>query len=366
MGTSEATTPPGGRTPGESELVGARALREWLTGERGDYSRVFLLDSGDAAEAAERVAGPDDVILVPEGTVPSAGRARTIGYSGALEEVGDELFLGERGVEVQDYIAAAFVHIIGPTAVRFFDSSSWQAFLDDADLARRTGIFPAALLDPRVILASRHAIAAPEELDTPNAVRVHGDGVVRIGIQGAVVGSIGDLPAVLEKALPRAAALGGITRGDDIPGDDDLGDDIAGALTGREWIARYLDAAELMKMLRLANGEAKIDGFGWSAHGDDVADAEPESGDPFLLETADGFLLADIRTLRRQLLPPLTAYVVAATQTSRTFDQAAGRVARAFDVPAAHARDLCVDAVSALGIHLGRRVDGPRARAATS
>lgn len=36
-----------GAAPGP-ELSGARALREWITGERERYARVFLVESGAA------------------------------------------------------------------------------------------------------------------------------------------------------------------------------------------------------------------------------------------------------------------------------------------------------------------------------
>ncbi|MDF2562257.1 MAG: hypothetical protein K0R99_3703, partial [Microbacterium sp.] len=39
ISTSEAS-----RKSHEPELVGARALREWITGEQEQYSRVFLVE----------------------------------------------------------------------------------------------------------------------------------------------------------------------------------------------------------------------------------------------------------------------------------------------------------------------------------
>lgn len=125
----------------QPELFGARALREWITGEHTEHSRIFLLEGGADVSDLDDVAGHDDVVLLPAESAPYDGPAGTARYSGALREVGDELFFGERGVELQDYVAAAFVQIIGPTAVRFFDETSWRAFLDDAELARRTGVF---------------------------------------------------------------------------------------------------------------------------------------------------------------------------------------------------------------------------------
>lgn len=329
------------------ELVGARALRAWITGEQEEHSRVFLVESGAAVDGVEGVAGRDDVILLPRESGAYEGPARTVRYSGALHEVGDELFFGERGVELQDYIAASFVQIIGPTAVRFFDGSSWQAFLDDAELARRTGVFPSALIDPRVLLADRTAVATPDELRTPSALRLTRDGGVGIGVQGGIIGDVDELPALLSVRLPRIAALRGVGPTDALASD----------LRARDWLGRYLAATDLMKMLRLANGAAQLSGFGCSLFDDGHSDAEPLTADPFLLETADGFVLADTTTLRRQLLSPVTAEVVAVTQTSSSTEFAAQRVARRLGMSTSDAHALCVEALAALSIHVGRRAD---------
>lgn len=328
----------------EPELLGVRALREWITGQRDEYSRVLLVEPGASAEGVDGVAGPDDVVLLPEGSGPYAGPARTAHYSGALSAIGDELFFGERGVELQDYVAAAFVQIVGPTAVCLVDASGWEAFIDDAELARRTGIFPSPLIDPRVLLADRSALMDPGGLATPSAIRVSPVGDVGIGVRGGVIGDVSDLQTLLAVPVPRTA-----TWGRRVPAEA-----LAADLARREWIGRYLHATDLMKMLRLANGAARISGFGWSGIDDDLADAEPRTADPFLLDTPEGFVLADTVTLRRQLLSPATATVVAATQTSSTPEVAVERVARQLGRSGAEAALLCREAVVALNIHLGR------------
>jgi hypothetical protein len=331
------------------ELLGVRALREWITGERHEYSRVILVEPGASAEGVTDVVGDDDVILLPAGSGPYAGRARSAHYSGALCEIGDELFFGERSVELQDYVAAAFVQIVGPTAVSLVDQSSWEAFVDDAELARRTGIFPSPLIDPRVLLADRSALLNPDELTTPSAIRVTPGGGVGIGMRGDVIGTVGQLETLLEVPLPRAAAWGSVLPAEVLAAD----------LSSRAWIGRYLHATDLMKMLRLENGAVRISGFGWFGLDDDLADAEPLTADPFLLDTAEGFVLADTTTLRRQLLSPATATVAAAIQTSSTPEVAAERVARQLGRPASEAHRLCLEAVTALNVHVGRRSSIP-------
>lgn len=345
ISTTEAS-----RESHEPEFVGPRALREWITGEQEEYSRVFLVENGVTVESVAAVAGEDDVVLLHAQNGPYDGPAHAVRYTGALSEIGDELFFGERGVELQDYVAAAFVQIIGPTAVGFFDDTSWQAFLDDAELARRTGVFPSALIDPRVLLANRRALATPGELTIPSAIRVGSDGRVSVGMQGEIIGDVGELKALIESPMPHAVALCGMAPRQDLTAD----------LTDRGWIGRYLNATDLIKMLHLENGVAKISGFGWSLIDDDRADAEPLASDPFLLETSVGFVLADTTTLRRQLLSPVTAKVVAATQTSSTPEGAVDRLAQECGLSASHANALCREAAAALSIHVGTHADVSR------
>lgn len=351
ISTSEAS-----RKSHEPELVGARALREWITGEQEQYSRVFLVEGDASAETVAAVAREDDAVLLHAQSGPYDGPAHAFRFTGALSEVGDELFFGERGVELQDYVAAAFVQIIGPTTVDFFDEAGWQSFLDDADLARRTGVFPSSLIDPRVLLANRRALAAPGELATPSAIRVGSDGRISVGLQGEVIGEVDELATVIESRFPRAVALGGM-----VPSQA-----LLKGLTGRGWIGRYLHATDLIKMLRLANGVEKISGFGWSFVDDARADAEPSASDPFLLETSDGFVLADVTTLRRQLLSPMTAKVVDATQTSSTPELAVDRLARECGLSESDANALCRDAATALNIHFGTRAHASRHTASGS
>lgn len=330
-----------------SDLIGARALREWITGEPEAFSRVFMVESGASPTVVADVAGDDDAVLLAVDSGPWGGRAPSFRYSGALNEIGDALFLGERAVEVEDYVAAAFVQIIGPTVVGLFDEPSAQAFLDDAALARRTGVFPSALIDQRVLLANRRALVGPTGLGTPSAIRLSADGTVSIGVRGEPVGGVDELSELLTVPMPRAAMLGAATSGSAGPSD----------LTCRERIGRYLNATDLMKTMRLANGAAKIAGYGWCPGEDGRADAEPRMRDPFLLDTADGFVLADLTTLRRRLLSPTTATVVTAVQTSTTAELAADRVSRELDIDAVDARGLCLGAVDALDIHLGMPSD---------
>lgn len=328
------------------ETQGARALREWILGEPDEYARVVLVEREATADDLDALVRPDDVLLLPAESASYSGQARTVRYTGALREIGDELFLGPRGVELQDYVAAAFVQIVGPTVVCVVDDVGRRAFVDDAQLARRTGVFPSALLDPRVVLADRAAIERPDEVVVPSSLRLGADGRVSVGVRGAAIGRVDDLRTSLAEPWRRDTAY----RGADAQAIHALDP------TAAAWIGRYLGATDLMKMLGLVNGAARISGFGWSPIDDGGADAEPRTADPFLLDTADGVVLADITTLRRQLLAPPTAVVVETTQTSSTLDVAARRIARGLGVSIAAGERLCREAREALDVHLGRRV----------
>ncbi|MCM3779981.1 daptide biosynthesis RiPP recognition protein [Microbacterium hydrocarbonoxydans] len=334
----------------ESEVVGARALREFVTGERNTYRRVFLVDADAPMTAVLDAAGAQDAVLLPEGEELPAATAALFRYRGRLAESGDEMLLGETAVELQDYVAAAFVQLVGPTVVAVLDTPGWKAFLDDVHLARRTGVFPSALLDPRVVLAERSALESPRAIDIPNAIRVHADGAFTVGMRGEVVGHVMDTPERLAEPVARGARLGGAPSIDELTASD----------PGRDATVRYLRAIDLLRMLRNANG-VRVAGFGWSLIDDDGADAEPLASDPFLLDAAEGFVLADVDSRRRRALSLLTAVVVEATQTSSGPELAVERIARRLAVPASDAGRLCEDAIGALGISFGVSTAGAEA-----
>ncbi len=328
------------------ELFAARTLREWITGARTEYGRMFFLDSGAPFGAIAPFLSADDVVIAPEHDAPTHDRARILTYSGQFTDPGDELFVGHRGVELQDYLAAAFVEVVGPTAVRFFDQAGWTAFLDDAELARRTGVFPPPLIDPRVALADRDALIAPARSEPPRAVRVDQTGRISLGMQGIVLGDVNDTATALSRPVPPIAALGDVVAHEHVASD----------LRDAPWLPRYLHAIELVKMLALGNGVAKVAGFGWSVSEDGRAESVTPAADPFIVSTQDGVVLADVISRRRQLLTPLTADVVSIVQTSASLPTARDRLAALHGIDTHRAELLCRDALDRLGVHSG----GPR------
>ncbi len=321
----------------------ACVVREWITGEFQECRRIFFLDPGASIHDLEKVFSSGDAVLLPSEFDVNYEAVKTISFGGQMLEAGDEFFFGKQCVELQDYLSAAFVEIVTSTVVRFFDEDGWQAFLDDADLARYTGVFPSSLLDRHVLLADREALSKPFELNVPRSIRLSADGTISLGLQGKELGRLQDLQTLLETPVPNIAMLSGevATRS------------IEAGLASRSWIERYFNAIDLMKMLRLENGRSKISGFGWSYVEDGQSDSDPLASDPFLFESSKGLMLADITSLRRQLLTPHAASVVAIVQTSSSSELATERVAEYLNVSTEKAAAMCFEASQELNVHLG-------------
>lgn len=332
--------------PGFIEM---RTIREWISGERTDFARIFFVAAEANPAGLERVLSRDDAVLLPVNCNWSPDHGRVVKYTGQMLEAGDELFINDRGVELQDYLSAGFVEIVGPTAVRFFDEAGWRAFLDDADLARRTGVFPSSLIDPRVVLADRDMFTDGGSTSLPQAFRLEADGTIGLGMQGITLGNADNWDAALSSHVSKTDVLGAAVPPADVNAD----------LGTHPWLPRYLNAAELIKMLQLDNGTAKVDGFGWSNFEDKRADAEPSAADPFMLETSSGLILADITSRRRQLLTPLTAQVVSVIQSSISLELARDRVSARRDIDETAAARLCSDAIELLNVNLGRQKVAP-------
>lgn len=322
--------------------VDARIVVEWITGRPSSFRRAVFGEPGAPIERLAAGLGADDVVIAP-GSAPVDTTARVVRYDGEFAEVGDVLHVAGHAVELQHYASAAYVELLGPTAMRFLDGEGWRAFLDDAGLARDSGVFAGPLTDARLRLADAGVLAAPFEVTPPVAVHVHGDGRVTCGAQGVPLGTIDTPAADLWAARPRWTALAGLAASDDLARD----------VASRPWLGRHLRAAELWAVLGLRSGDGLIDGFGWSADALPDGDAGPRPDDPFLVRTADGILLADLRTRRRQRLSETAAIIVAAMQSSADPSRAAERIARARGVAVDDAHRLCAEASERLGVRTG-------------
>lgn len=332
-------------TRGAVDAQDARIIGEWITGRHASFRRAVFCAPGAPVEPAAAAVTVDDVLLVPSDAAVETA-ARVVRFDGAFDEVGDVLHVAGHSVELQHYAAAAYVELVGPTAMRFLDADGWRAFLADADLARASGVFTSPMTDPRLRLADADVFDDPFASTAPRAVHVHADGRLTAGAQGAVLGLADDVAGVLAAPHSRWEALAGLVVSADLTRD----------LADRPWLGRFVHAAELAGRLGFEASDLRIDGFGWSAlsdagRGEDGAVVR--SDDPFLVRTPDGVLLVDLRTRRRQRLPEQTVRVVATLQASTDVTAAADRLARTERLSAEAARALCSEAERLLGVRPG-------------
>jgi hypothetical protein len=320
----------------------ARAVHEWISGRREHHARFFFSSTGDAARAVSPRVGARDVLLTPELADREAGRGLVIGYRGCFAQLGDELTVSGQTIELQDYVAAAFVDVLGPTVVRFVDSGGWRAFLDDAEIARESGILPPQLRDPRMQLADRAALLDPFGIGPADSFAIGDDGRVTFGAQGAELGSVDDA-AAFEVEVPRLAAFAGV-----VP----LAE-LTESLTQRMWLPRLLALAELRRALPAELSSAPASGFGRMLVDDGGADAVPQTLDPFLLSGGSAPVLADPVTRRQFRLSDETARVIEIVQTSSSAERAAQRIAAECGIAVSVAERLRMQAIEALSVHHG-------------
>jgi hypothetical protein len=307
---------------GEPKEV-ARYLEAWITGRplAGIRSIAFVAER-DAARAALRLLGPADVALVPAGSDTRRYPGRVIEYVGRFVEVGDELTVGELCVELRDYVAAAFVEILGPTAVVMNDESGWAAFLADADSALHEGNFVPQLRDPALLLAGRQSFLAPA---LPALFRPHflPDGSIRNGPEGPTIGHLDEAAAELT-APPNfglVSEYGGVVD----PAT------ITKAIASRPWLPRYIRSFELAARVH-ATSSTRISGFGFSVVVDGRGDVSPNAHQPFLYEEDGTCIVADLRTGRRTAVGPEGAVITDIALTSSSEDLALSRIAQALSV----------------------------------
>lgn len=231
----------------------------------------LVLYPGSAAD--QHVTAPDGVVVVPfEGEVDEPG---------ADVAVGDDFYL-----QVQDYASSAFVSVIGPTLVRFFEQADFDAYVDEADRAYTDGEFPAFLVDPSVQVADLEAVSGLARGDGP-AVRLHVDAAGRLGTAPAglrfaeVTDSWESVTAAWHERsaeAPGALQLGRVV--DEAHRLDQLG--------RRPWLGRYLVVCEaLRRLVRHGVPAFRVSGFGHRL-GEGVGDADlTEATLPVVVWTPD-------------------------------------------------------------------------------
>lgn len=280
----------------------AKAFGQYVSGRRAfPEGTTFFLESAEHVEAVLGLAEPDDIVFAPVGAARHPD-PRVLGYDGDFREPGDEMTLdGRHTFELQHYVAAPFISIVGLTVIRQGSEEGVAAFLADADMARESGIFVDQLRSAAALLDSPASFLMPEPGSAEDAlVRLHvsADGDCRDGADGLLLGTVGDDRADIE-----ANAAAGVGRGRSFARivdrrmlDADLDD--------RPWMARYITALDLLREWDGVPMRPAISGFG--GHLVQALDELPAlpgvvSADAPYLMTGDGeeYVLVDPRSRRR-------------------------------------------------------------------
>lgn len=282
----------------------ATAFEQYVSGRRAAAAgTAFFLDCADHLGEVLAIAGENDTLFAPTVAAEheeSPGTPRVVGYDGSFVEPGDEMTLdGRHTFELQDYLAAPFISIVGLTVVRQGSAAGIAAFLSDADSAREAGLFVDQLRSSAVLLDSRASFVEGAPADA-GLVRVHVSttGEYRDGADGLLLGQVGDPRSAIEEA-----AASGARRGRPFARIVDS-DELEAALDARPWLGRYVAALDLLRQWDGAPTGPSISGFGGhlvAALDDDRDPLAIVSADaPFLLTGHDDeYILVDRETRRR-------------------------------------------------------------------
>ncbi len=278
-------------------LVRLTAGNRPITGSAG---RVVFVESRTHLDYARCLCEyPDDLVFSPEPFSPEPGdaTAAVLTYEGGIKEPGDELLVAdELFVYTQDYLATPFLAVAGPTIVRISSVADYEAFLEDADLARTKGVFVEQLLNPAVFLADQCALGTTHPCGYPSLrhLYVSASGEVRTAPGGEVLGTIASGVDDLIAAAQRLSGAGDVCLNVMVPAQalDD-------ARRQRPWLSRYLRAIEVLRGLR-SDGRSgyQVSGFGRRlTEGLPGERVEPEEA-ALLLWNNDEHLICDTRTRR--------------------------------------------------------------------
>ncbi|MFE0022986.1 daptide biosynthesis RiPP recognition protein [Amycolatopsis sp. NPDC059021] len=266
---------------GKSRRLISDALIRWISGNQpaADHRVWFLESAAHAGTILDDFAAPGDVVFAPSGADP-----RAVGYDGSLAEPGDEIVIADEiFVHTQDYLSIAYQAVAGPTVVRVTGPHDFEVFGEDAELARREGVFAEQLVHPSVVLADQCALGLPRPTERLDRVHVTESGEFRAGPSGPVIGSI-DAPPRTWDSL-------------DSQGKKALSAVLDATLTSeahaaRPWLARYLTALDALRSLRRGDTRSyRVSGFGARLVDSLPLDRPEDSTAPLLLWAEDRTLL---------------------------------------------------------------------------
>lgn len=233
-------------------------LVEWGSGRTAEHRRppgpaatAVLADVRQLkAVVASGAVGEGSVVFVPGPVeLPEVG-CTVVEYSGAVDEAGTEMTVGEEFfLYVQDYATSEYLSVVGPTLVRLTGEEDLQSFLADADRALAEGVFPGFLSSPTVRLADVPALGFGVSADGPQLrLWVDPDGAVSTSPAGVALGSTASTPDELARAWDARNGADPAQCAVCLAGAVDPGATGA-ALTDRPWLPRYLAALEARRDL---------------------------------------------------------------------------------------------------------------------
>lgn len=304
----------------QSRVIGSRLI-DWFSGrgtgpsrpaDPGSVRTVFLESAEHldlVTDPHTGVAGAGSYVFFPEGGARPRHNTEAclVPYAGSLAFPGDELVIGDDNFfQVLDYRASAYLSVVGLTAVRIADEDDYAAFVADADLAYREGVFPAQLLHPLVTLADRCALGDGLPCAGPvNRLHVAKSGQVRTAPGGRLLGSVAeDLRTALAAAVAHDehSAGGDLCLAEAVPLET-----VRDAVAARPWLSRYLWATEAIRQCHLRGMTGlSVAGFGGSriAGLPAAAHEEPTDAPMILWDGQDTVILVTIPHLRAFKLEP--------------------------------------------------------------
>ncbi|KTR53549.1 hypothetical protein [Curtobacterium oceanosedimentum] len=171
-------------------------VMSWMQGAQATRTRqrVAFAATIEGAEAfATSWFGSDfDAVFVPNVEGRTTDGAPLVGFDGELAEDGEVRLDDDLIIQFQNYAVAEFLSFPGPTVLVPQTSHDRDAFAAHLAAARSTGVFPAVLTDPQVVVGDRQAWVGGPVPAEPEFVFVGEDGTVSSSPWGAVYGRITD------------------------------------------------------------------------------------------------------------------------------------------------------------------------------
>ena len=236
----------------------ATAFEQYVSGRRAIVAgAVFFLESSQHVDAVLDQTGSGDVVFAPAGSA-RRGDPRLVEYHGDFCAPGDEMTLDGRDTfELQEYVAAPFISIVGLTVIRQGSAEGVAAFLSDADMAKESGVFVDQLLTTAVLLDSWASFLGADPAGESLArVHVTRGGEYRDGPDGLLLGTVGD-----ERDDIEARAMDGASRGRAFARVISRAT-LEADLDDRPWLARYVGAIDLLRQWDGVPARPAISGFG--------------------------------------------------------------------------------------------------------